>query len=230
MKADIVIPYRNSENDDEELRYALRSIDKYYEHDRIFIVGQKPKWLKNVEFIPCEDFPQRESSIVNKILLACENGVSEKFVRWDDDHFALQPIEEIKYWYKNNLKEWSEYKTVRGFYKDTVLNTISKFGEGNYFDIHVPIVFEREKFKETMSFIRTERPEILCKTSYCYLNKIEGEEFAWKDLVIMSRDWVRWVIKRHIEGRMFFSVGKDGMSVDMHTVLNSLYPKKSKYE
>lgn len=228
---DIVIPYRNSEHEDEELRYALRSIDKFFEHDRIFLVGQKPKWIKNIEFIPCEDFPQRESSIVNKILLACENGISEKFVRWDDDHFALKPIEEIKYWWKNTLQEWSEYKTVRGFYKDTILKTIGKFGEErNYFDIHVPMVFEREKFKEAMGFIRVMRPEILCKSTYCYLNEIKGEEFPWKDLVINSGDWVRWVIQRTIEGRIFFSVGKHGMTSEMMRVLNNLYPNKSRYE
>ena len=226
---DICIPYKNSKHDDEELRYALRSIDKFFEHGRIFIVGQKPKWLKNVEFIECEDFPQRESSIVNKILLACENGISENFVRWDDDHFGLKPVE-LKHWWKNSLEEWRDYPTVKGFYKDTILNTISKFGTGNYFDIHVPMVFNRSDFIRTMSFIRDERPEVLCKTTYCYLNKIEGEEFPWKDLVINSKDWVRWVIQRQIEGRMFFSVGNHGMGTEMMRVLNNLYPHKSKWE
>jgi hypothetical protein len=230
MLPDIVIPYRRSKYDDEELRYSLRGIDKYFAHDRIILVGEKPTWIKNIEFIECEDFPNhRESSIVNKILLACENGVSDKFVRWDDDHYILQETE-IKYWWKNTTLEWAEYPTARGFYKDTIIRTQDRFGESNYFDIHTPMIFDRELFKEKMGFIREEKPEVLCKTTYCILNKIEGEEYPHKDLVINSKDWVRWVIQRQIEGRMFFATGNHGMSSEMTRVLNSLYPHKSKNE
>ena len=39
------------ENDSEELRYSLRSL-KNIPHQKVILVGEKPEWVTNVEFIP----------------------------------------------------------------------------------------------------------------------------------------------------------------------------------
>ena len=45
-----------SEYNNLELRLSLRSIDKYAHNlGRVFIVGEKPDWIKNVIHIPVKD-------------------------------------------------------------------------------------------------------------------------------------------------------------------------------
>jgi hypothetical protein len=51
----IVIPYKDFKG--QELRYTLRSIQKFVEDPEITIIGDKPWWIKNVHHIPFKDDP-----------------------------------------------------------------------------------------------------------------------------------------------------------------------------
>ena len=48
---DLVYIVKNSEVN-EDLRYSLRSVAKFVPHDKIWIVGYKPSWVQNVEYLP----------------------------------------------------------------------------------------------------------------------------------------------------------------------------------
>ena len=70
---DILIPLgTGSRHDNLELRYCLRSIEKHLKGvGNIFIVGEKPEWIKNVIHIPFKDNPNnwnRARNIYDKIL------------------------------------------------------------------------------------------------------------------------------------------------------------------
>lgn len=85
-----------SKHDDVELRFSLRSIEKWCKgYDRIFVVGRKPDWLTNVEFYPCEDdMGAAHKNMMKKILLACnETDISNWFVSQSDDHFYVRPYD-----------------------------------------------------------------------------------------------------------------------------------------
>ena len=85
-----------STHDDMELRYSLRSLEKYCKnYGRIFVVGRKPDWLTNVEFLPCEDcYDAAHKNMMNKITYACkETDISEDFVMQADDHFYVRPYD-----------------------------------------------------------------------------------------------------------------------------------------
>jgi hypothetical protein len=84
-----------SRHDDIELRYSLRSLQKYAKNlGRIFVVGHKPHWLTGVTNIPhvgghaCKD-----ADIINKLRLACESGISERFIFASDDQCLLAPTD-----------------------------------------------------------------------------------------------------------------------------------------
>lgn len=83
-------------HDDIELRYSLRSIEKYCKgYDRVFIVGRKPEWVQGVEFIKCDDpYDCTHKNMLHKILYACHNSdISEEFVVQGDDHFYVRPYD-----------------------------------------------------------------------------------------------------------------------------------------
>ena len=57
-----------------ELRYSLRSLSKISGIGDVFIVGEKPDWVRNVIHIPCKDVPfRKEYSIYTKIMAAMAN-------------------------------------------------------------------------------------------------------------------------------------------------------------
>ena len=61
---DIVIPLgTGSRWQNNELRFALRSIEKYLTgYDKIFIIGECPSYLQNIIHIPCPPSPAKRSA------------------------------------------------------------------------------------------------------------------------------------------------------------------------
>jgi hypothetical protein len=96
MTTDVVYtigPY--SKNNDLELRYSLRSLCIQPWVGKVFIVGYKPAWVKNVHHIPCGDpyKKSKDANIINKILLAASNPeLSQRFVVNSDDQYFLKPV------------------------------------------------------------------------------------------------------------------------------------------
>lgn len=87
---DVVIPVRPGDRN-EELRYALRSIDAFLPHGRVWLAGHAPRWTRNIEHVPTrQSGPKHENSLKN-LLTACQHpDVSENFILWNDDFFLLE--------------------------------------------------------------------------------------------------------------------------------------------
>lgn len=85
--------------DNNELRYSLRSIDKYgINVDRVFVVGEKPNFLNGeITHIPCKDrygLQQKHDNIHQKIAYAMGTGMlSDHFLISSDDHFYCKPTD-----------------------------------------------------------------------------------------------------------------------------------------
>lgn len=70
---DVVYKLGNgSRFDDAELRYSLRSLSNFRDLGKIYVVGKKPAWIKNVIHIPAGDpyKSNKDANIINKIILA----------------------------------------------------------------------------------------------------------------------------------------------------------------
>lgn len=179
---DIVYPLgKGSHHDNIELFYSLRSIEKYVTgFDKVWIVGELPRWVKNVNHLPVEDDPKRCSdyNIMNKITVAT-TVVSEDFLFMNDDHFFLEPMEADKmpYYYYDTLYE---FITRRGLdtYGRRVKNTLKLLNSKNlptkYFDIHYPIIYNKSLFLNTVSNQNWNDPLVI-KSLYCNSLMIEGE-------------------------------------------------------
>lgn len=231
----IVIPLgAGSRNNDLELRYCLRSIEKHLTgYGDIFIVGEKPDWLRNVIHIPCPDYGDKtydkEHNIYCKIMAACaDDRVTDDFLFMNDDHFLLQNYEAGKFPYY--CQGWlSEFLTVSD-YKHTVNNTVEWLlgRDCPYFDIHCPILYNKEKFGWCVSHADWEKKFGYCiKTLYCEINAITAPEYP--DLKI-NESYHSAQIHKLIAGRAWFSIGDKAFNGGIKKVLQDLYPKKSRYE
>jgi hypothetical protein len=154
---DVVIPLSNkSKWQDNELRFALRSLEKnLIGLGRIFVVGHKPPWLQNVVHIPAEDTFRRnkDANLITKVLLACDNGVSEKFIRQSDDQCLLRPSTAGEL-VPRHVGPLAPYTGSHGWLKRMertrqALQTAGK--SAYYFDTHVPTLYDREAFRKAVA-------------------------------------------------------------------------------
>lgn len=228
---DICIPYNDRSTQKHlELRMCLRSIEKHLNGIRnVFIIGHKPDFVTNVIHIPYEDDPRnrfRDRNICSKILAAFERrDVSDNILMVHDDHFLLQDYGAGAFPYYH----CGPMVPGQGQYAHTKENTISVVGECNNYDTHCPIVFNKQKFMNTVAKVDWNKWYGYCiKTLYCVLNGIEGEYM--EDSKIRLPLTYPQIIDQ-IRGRKWFSIG-DRCFVEngMKRVLEDLYTNKSKYE
>lgn len=234
---DVVVPYKESGYD--ELRYALRSLEMYFNDvGNVFIVGDLPAWVnpRQVIHVKLGDEPgihNKERNIMRKVLHVCSNPtLSEEFLFMNDDHFLLQPLDYPPYYYESNLKYKLDTRASHDHYYHSLLSTFTALKRNRkptrYFDIHTPIVYNKYDFIDVMTFYNWDIAYgYVIKSLYCNTLKIPGEYM--KDLKINSRlkcpD-----LEAMVKGRQFFSVGEQAVNVDMGIFLQYLYRTKSKYE
>jgi hypothetical protein len=224
---DIVIPIikNGSKCNDLELIYCLRSIEKNLTGYRnIVIVGHLPEIInpETVIHIPFKDGANKQANIRNKILAAFEDSrVSETILFANDDHFILRPFTapNFPYYFYGQLHQAAEKAArISGLYLSEVGNPTKQF------DVHAPIVYNKEYFKEAMRYYGEDGS---IKSLYCNHWFIEGVEYP--DLKINS-NLMYHRIQQEIKDRLFFSVGDYGIGNNMKRVLAELFPNQSKYE
>lgn len=180
---DIIIPLAKSKIDYLDLRYCLRGIEQYVPHRNIYIIGEKPSWIKNVIHIKHEDHPNekfKERNIYNKILKAFSiEGISDDIIFANDDHLIINEIPTpYPNYYKGTLAE--AVLKNSGSYKSTMLRTLNFLWDNGKnslnFDTHTPIVYNRDKFKAAFNNAKFDEAfGYGIKSIYANMNDIEGE-------------------------------------------------------
>jgi hypothetical protein len=229
---DIVIPYKNSVNDGIELRYALRGIQMFFpELENIFIIGDCPRFLRNVFHITFTESPERhhkQRNICNAILAACEDKrVSDSFAWISDDEFLLQPYQ-VNYNYCATLEESIKIFSPHQTYRNTLVNTYHKLGGTGFNYGHGGMVFEKEKLVRAIAGLPWNIAwGYAIKSIYCSYNGITGDHYPdLKIKIALPFNTIGDMIK----GRTYFSLDDRGLNKDMELVLNLLFPNKSNYE
>lgn len=226
---DVIIPLADKTgNGHIELKYCLRSIEMYVPDVRnVFIVGQKPSFLRNVEWISAVDkvgIQHKERNIFQKITAAVlDKRVSDDFFFFNDDHFLLRRFAG-SFDHKGSLSDSLRAFPPSNPYSNTLRNTLQTLGGGMDFDTHCPIVFNKDMFANTVGNMEWFKPFGFCiKSVYCNLSGIAGQFYP--DLKIRSQSEFeqKWP---ELKTRKYFST-KD---VVLTSLMDNLFPNKSKYE
>lgn len=172
---------------DIELRFSLRGIEKHLRDvGTVWIVGECPKWLQNVNYIPFHDDRNRppDYNIMRKIEYFCERLEDPaSFVFFNDDHYLLSEFtaDDFPYFYQGSLVDYVKLRGPDG-YGRRASNTL-KYLQANdlptkYFDIHTPIVYNKEAFLKTVTnAVDWQTPDaFIIKSLYANSLKIEGTE------------------------------------------------------
>jgi len=151
---------------DNEIRFSLRSVEKYFNYRHIFIIGEKPEWMTGVIHIKADD--SERNKLLNarkKYMIACnDKRISKKFVLMNDDFFLLKPIEQIENWSRGTIQEMIEkHPTKGGYYYKSLVDTKNRMNAIGIsdpidFEIHGPMVFDKEKVLTTIGVMGMDKP------------------------------------------------------------------------
>lgn len=152
---DIVYIVKRSE-DNEELRYSLRSVAQNFPRRQIFIAGYKPSWVTNVRYIPMtQRSHNKHINALNNWTFAAQNkNVSESFIMFNDDFFVTEPIKELpvyhfgsyhKFENRYNTRHPASMYTSIIHHTRTILNELQVEKPISY-ELHVPMMMRKQHF------------------------------------------------------------------------------------
>lgn len=208
-----------AQHDYTELRFSLRSVEKYLPKSEIIIVGDSlPDWITGVTQIEVKDIPGKKQLTIRKKILAGLAYSKEVFFL-NDDYFFIQPVhpEIFPFYFFGNVRESGESGA-----RPLKEQLEAKGKDIKHFDIHAPIIYEREKFRALEVFTS----ECIIKSMYANFHEVAGVPMP--DTKINSQHSTLGVRER-IKGKIVFSTGPSGLKFVL-PVLQELFPKKSRYE
>lgn len=212
----VVIPLKDKQSawGDWELRFCLRSIEKYLDVDQIWIVsGLKRDWL-TCNQVYCEDKGKRGDATLNKVLHACHIvQLSDDFVLMYDDTYLLGDLIPLTYQGKLDPAGNTRYANI-------VRKTQKHSKDGLNYDCHQPIVLNKELFKE----------KAIEGTLYKSLvaSYMEGERVQMDDVKLRDKkDHLKF--ERFLEGKWCFSTSEFSFKFILDQ-MKEMYPDKSKWE
>jgi hypothetical protein len=210
---DIVIPLIKNDYWGEEIRYALRSIDKNFLEDfKVHIIGYCPEWCQNVNHIPFTDDRSKHSdyNMNKKLKIAMEK--LPCFIWTYDDIYLIKPVnlDDIKQ--PKVIKDLtkskpSERENIRDWQKlgwDTYDRCMELGLSGYNAEIHLPFFYESEKLARAFELFRLEAGEHLSNTAYFNRSDFGDAKFLNHDNL--------------------------GLTSRLKKKIKKLFPEKSKFE
>ena len=184
MRQYIFIPYVQAPAQWEELRYALRSWEKYARFDhQIVIVGDLPDWCKNVIHIPhTPHYDGKEGEITRDaiekmrlFLFWAKQRNIRAFIRTYDDIFLLQPTELKEIGIPKAMYDMSKVIPNRtNTWRKQLWNTYYAVRQHNAhgwnMESHTPEAFGTEFMEQVMDFYQL--PPNMYLTSTLYYNAL----------------------------------------------------------
>ena len=236
---DIFYPYKHSPSlhGGVQLLYSLRSIEKYLiGFDSLYIVGDIHPNI-NANYIPFVDNLEqgfKDANIYQKCAKALDYVSNGRGLMLNDDHYILAPYDVL--YYPFFYREGDMIKTIekhvdRSEGTGAVMGNTREFllekgATVRNYDVHCPIIYEKEAFKALESADWTKPNGYGVKSLYCNLNKVKGTFIEDNKMFPhMNEADSRNAIKNH----PFFSTSPLIRDHQMK-ILQELYPEKSHWE
>lgn len=154
MKDTLTFIYPCRPGDNEELRYSLRSIEKFYPEADVWVIGGKPSWY-NGNFIPVKQTYDSFTNVRNSLSMIIDNPfIPDDVIVMNDDFFFLDRMEKFLFYVSGTLKDrilFDKQNNINSSYTKKLVhlhNHCSKYTQSPLdFDIHVPMPINKKKLK-----------------------------------------------------------------------------------
>lgn len=240
-KKDIVylLGDRKPAGGDQELKYSLRSLCKYGTgYRKVFVVGRMPDLINTdmIVHIPHTDSGTKAKNVADKMLAAAGDGrVTKDFVVFSDDYFLLREWDFSKmsanHFRGSSLmdfihKDDRRYTTV-GIWGHNTLKWLQERGlDTLFYDMHLPFLVNKEKYKELMGMIDWDEGNYYIKTLYGNFVGKKGNEMS--DVKI--KKFVNFEKSLEVLSDMPSFSTCEVLDVNTFRIFNKLFPDKCKYE
>ncbi|MBO7736059.1 MAG: hypothetical protein J6S67_26045 [Methanobrevibacter sp.] len=184
-----------SQNYDEEMKYSLRSLEKYVsDYGRVFITGDRPLFVNKDKVVHTLEQDIGVPTINHwwKVRQTIKNtDISQRFVLMYDDIFFVKPtkLENYPAYHKGKLED----KTFEGFYRKSCGMAYYWLNEHGYetkdYELHIPFVYDRDKFLELDKIfdkIKDKQDGMVVRSIYG--NMFESDSPLRKDIKIRKSD------------------------------------------
>lgn len=99
-----IYPVRPGDNNN-ELRYSIRSLTNTPQITQVWTVGYRPQWLHPDHHIDGNHHHTSQANVYNNIRLACEQTTNNLVAIFNDDFYITEPVEHIPTMYRSTLTE-----------------------------------------------------------------------------------------------------------------------------
>jgi hypothetical protein len=224
------IVYICREGDNEELRYSIRSIEKNFPGQKIWVAGYKPDWYSGL-FISIPDTSTKFNNIRIAMFEVAEHPeVSDDFVFMNDDFFLIEPITEWKTYNGGLLSDKiNRYRQINptSTYVILLKKTFRQLRSMGIktpldYDIHVPMIFNKIKLLD-LAYL-TFQPRSL----YGNLYQIASE--AITDVKRYASESSLRTLSYTENDYPFISTEDKSFEIVKQEILGEMFPEPSKYE
>lgn len=208
--------------EDDELRYSIRSMEKYYPNlGDVYVIGEKPAWYRG-KHIPFEEKWKRTENVFRKQrLISSMPGLSENYVWMNDDIFLLEPVEHKHYTFKTVADKWP-VKPGNGYWE-----YIQSKLEWKNFCTHSPFIVNKHDWMEIMKGVDL-------VLGFSPMDYYGNKSTLWERVELPGdskfRDQTLPELKDFIKGRSFFSAHSGMKRKVFVPFLEGLYLEKSNFE
>lgn len=149
----------------DQLRYSLRTLANL-PHNRVWIVGHSPAWIKDVQFLPVAQSASKHANTWRNFEELAKNG-PESFYLFNDDYFLLHPMREIPVFNRGSLDERIAYYdrkaglrawAQRGKHTRRAFAELGRPAEELLsYELHLPLPLRRESVAESIDALHSVR-------------------------------------------------------------------------
>lgn len=220
-------------DDNEELRYSIRSAVKNLPHDRVWIIGYKPVWLDGLAYLPTHQSSTKWRNSTMNVKKACiEPAISDPFVLLNDDFFVMRPVDEVPVLHRGPVDDViadyeARYNGGRGAYTEGMRQTRDLLHRTGYphplsYELHVPIIVHKAAMLSALS-IGDGMPVLHKRTAYGNLAGLGGEQTVDCKVTVHNSEWSPDWLYLSTDDASF-----DQMDVGAH--VRACFPDPSPYE
>lgn len=152
-----------------ELRYSLRSLEKFYSPDRVYICGHKPNWVQNVTHLEFTDVSNHKLKNTNEKLKHALSYIDNDFILMNDDFYFLSKIDKLETYFNGTVaNSINKHSTRSGYYfraiqELKVILDALEIKDPLSYSLHVPFSINVTKAKEVFDIV-----EPLAKTGFLF--------------------------------------------------------------
>jgi len=250
----VYYPYLASAGIWEELRYSLRSLEKFLDEEfEVWIVGDLPDWIDNVHYIGHRKLERIPNAVtfdaVKKLeVFINEREAPEKFIRMYDDvyligHRSLADLKVTRYLFSYEDYQKQVFNSGSLIWRGQVnltMKILKGMGyKGFMTETHCPEVFERGKMEKILKMFHPAENRLLTSTLYYNVYPYERMVQDWKTERALfyghESDFSFGALGGYhldaaLKGRYFLNHNDEGLTQPLKKYIEGMFPEKSRFE